>query len=413
MRRAIVGAALLCVLCASSVGAQNVEQPASPAAVPAQSPSLPDPEAPLSGFLSRAYFSLNVGAIDYSFSSEQLEPGHTASDVSVSHGAVRLVLLGFRFNRYISGEVSYGRPVQYVRYHNVDNDGQTHSVSVAIGGLMVRGRYPFTPKVSIYGEGGLNITTRKGFEINGETIVADTHIGAFVAGSGLEYHFNDRWDLLGGLSYATGRTPKRQPEMLFASTGIRYNMRSVTRDPASEDDGFFFPNRTMQLGYTSKGLGYGVNNIVSSKIPIFWGGDVPVSSGGIIRYQKRTFHSRKVFSFDIGGSLGLWAGDGTGRRFTTVSAYPLLRFMLWRTQPADLYMTYSAAGPTFITSTLVDGRETGTHFTFQDMLGAGAYLTRKRNMVAELSIGHYSNGNLFFQNPGIKIPLTFSIGYVF
>jgi hypothetical protein len=393
--------------------AQSPAAPAPPVAQPQVTATDQAPAEPnLTGFLGRTYFTVQLGAIDYRFSGEQLEPGFTSDEVKISHGAVRLVLFGFRFNKYLAGQLSYGRPVQYVRYTNVNGTGQTRAVSVAIGEMTLKTQVPFTRKTSIYAEIGVNETTRKGFKIGEETIVDNTHVASFVAGSGLEYHVNDRWDLLAGVSYANGHPRHRQPETVFASTGFRYNMRSVVRD-APSDDGFFFPRQTLQLGYTSKALGYSVNNLVSSKVPIFWGGDVPVSSGGIVRFQRSTFHSRKVFSFDVGASIGLWAGDGTGRRFTTLSAYPLLRFMLLRKTGADVYLSYSAAGPTYITKTLVDGQATGTHFTFQDMLGVGAYLGQHRNLVAELSIGHYSNGNLFFQNPGIKIPLTLSLGYVF
>ncbi|MBK6826807.1 MAG: acyloxyacyl hydrolase [Chitinophagaceae bacterium] len=33
-------------------------------------------------------------------------------------------------------------------------------------------------------------------------------------------------------------------------------------------------------------------------------------------------------------------------------------------------------------------------------------------MLGGIRIAHYSNGNLFPQNDGVKIPLTFNLGYV-
>jgi hypothetical protein len=214
------------------------------------------------------------------------------------------------------------------------------------------------------------------------------------------------------VNYASGHPQHRQPETVFASTGFRYNLQGLARNSSTSDDSFF-AKHTLQTGYTTTAFGYGVNNTLSGKIPIFWGGDVPISSGGIVRYQQMAFHSRKLVSLDLGVSAGLWTGSETGQRFATLSSSPLLRFTLLRRSPADVYLSYSAAGPTFISSSVIDGYATGTRFTFQDMLGLGAYLTPSRHLVAELNIAHYSNGNLFFQNPGLKIPITLSLGYVF
>jgi hypothetical protein len=78
-----------------------------------------------------------------------------------------------------------------------------------------------------------------------------------------------------------------------------------------------------------------------------------------------------------------------------------------------LYLDYSVAGPTLITRTSIDGEQTGKHFTFQDFMGAGVFLGRKRRIAAEVRIEHYSNGNLFPQNPGVTIPLGFYLGTSF
>jgi hypothetical protein len=56
--------------------------------------------------------------------------------------------------------------------------------------------------------------------------------------------------------------------------------------------------------------------------------------------------------------------------------------------------------------------QTGKHFTFHDFMGIGTYAGLKRNIYAGLRIAHYSNGNIFPQNDGVMIPLTFNLGYV-
>jgi hypothetical protein len=46
-------------------------------------------------------------------------------------------------------------------------------------------------------------------------------------------------------------------------------------------------------------------------------------------------------------------------------------------------------------------------------MGIGMFSGKKRKFNSEIRIGHYSNGNIFPDNKGIKIPLTFNAGYTF
>ena len=55
----------------------------------------------------------------------------------------------------------------------------------------------------------------------------------------------------------------------------------------------------------------------------------------------------------------------------------------------------------------------GGKFTFMDNMGTGAFFGPKRNLNAELKIGHYSNGNTFPDNEAVKIPLSLNLGYAF
>ncbi len=125
------------------------------------------------------------------------------------------------------------------------------------------------------------------------------------------------------------------------------------------------------------------------------------------------FHTRKRFAFDLGASASYWKSNGNRDVFGTFSAYPLFRFFLARTRPADLYFSYSLAGPTYISQTMIDGRDTGERFTFQDFMGVGAFFGKTRRLNAELGLKHYSNGNVFTKNASIKIPLTLTLGLAF
>jgi hypothetical protein len=62
---------------------------------------------------------------------------------------------------------------------------------------------------------------------------------------------------------------------------------------------------------------------------------------------------------------------------------------------------------------LIDGQNTGTRFTFQDSMGTGVFIGTRRRLAAGVDIAHYSNGNLFGRNPGVTVPLHFSLGYAF
>ena len=43
-------------------------------------------------------------------------------------------------------------------------------------------------------------------------------------------------------------------------------------------------------------------------------------------------------------------------------------------------------------------------------MALGVFIGKKRNVLVEVNIRHYSNGNRFPDNAAIKIPLTFNLG---
>jgi hypothetical protein len=181
----------------------------------------------------------------------------------------------------------------------------------------------------------------------------------------------------------------------------------------ARDGGFFFPENVIRLGGTSNVFTYGLNDLFSKKIPIFWGGHVETKYGVTLDYQRNLFHTKKVFAFDLGASASHWSSNGRSEDFDTLSVYPLFRFFMARIEPADIYFAYSLAGPTVISRTVIDGLDTGARFTFQDFMGIGAYLGKERRVNAEIGIKHFSNGNLFTTNASIKVPLTIVVGLTF
>jgi lipid A 3-O-deacylase PagL len=365
-------------------------------------------------WLANSYFTVSVGYIGYDFSAEQLEPGFQATSVTVPHVAARLAIFGHEFNRHLSVEATYMRPVHYVVYRGVDGDASAHHVWMHFGGATVKSSLDLTRRVALFGEAGLGITSRHGFEVNDTDAVRHAHYASVIAGGGLEYRAAHSVDLIAGALFSPGHSADRQRATVLVSGGFRYTMRPLPpeRVAANRDAGYIFPRQLVQLEY-STGYGYGVNTFVSRKIPVFWGGSVQVDRGAAVHYQRNVFHTRKVFGLDFGGSASVWRSRAAEDKFFTLSAYPLLRFTFLRTRALDLYAMYSLAGPTYISQTTIDGRDTGNRFTFQDFMGLGVYVGKDRRTSLGVKINHYSNGNIFTSNAGLKIPLTFTFGRTF
>lgn len=367
-------------------------------------------------FLLNSYVGVQLGYIDYAFSGAQLQPGFQAQSIHIPHLAARVFLVGHEFNKYFSAQISDMRPVEWVEYRNVNGDQGRHSVWMNVAGLTAKARLPLTKTISVYGEGGLGLVTRKGFAINRAPVVYDASYAALLFGGGLEYRLNDNWSLLSGVAAVPGRSADQQPRTLFFSGGFDYTVRHLPAGQLDTDSasGPVWPKNMVQIGYVTDALGYGANDFVSKgAIPVFWTGSVQVANGLSVNYQRNLLQTRRFFALDWGASVSSWRSRKTGERFYTASVYPVARFIAVRTNPLELSFSYSLAGPALITRTSIDGEATGRAFTFQDFMSAGIFLGKKRRVSAEVRIAHYSNGNLFPQNPGVTIPLGFYLGTSF
>lgn len=367
------------------------------------------------GFISDAFFSVNVGYINYPFSELQLElPYQTVESVVVPNTGVRLMLYGRSITDWLEMQISYMRPVLWVEYNNLNGQTSRNTIWMNVGGFTLLPKIPLTDKVTLFGEAGLAVVTRSGFKHNNILAVTDANYAHFLFGGGLQYHLNDRFDLLLSTAFTSRVDKHKQPQTFFLSPGFRYNMRplSVEKAEFNANSGYFFPENQITLSYTSNMAGY-KTNLFFSDMSVFWGGHLEVQSGISLSYQRNVFHGKKIFALDIGASVSRWKTNQQETIFHTVSLYPLLRFTLLRTRPADLYFFYSVAGPTFITDGVIDNVQTGRKFTFYDYMGIGAFGGKQREFTTELKIGHYSNGNLFPQNDGVMVPLTLSLGYNF
>lgn len=367
-------------------------------------------------YMSQAYFSVNIGYINYPFSNLHLEPGFTAASVTVPHTAVRLMLYGWQFNDYFSMNISYMRPVLWVVYEDINGEQTRNTVWMNVAGLTAVPQLPLSNKLSLSGEFGLSIVTRHGFHRNGQTVVRDANYASILLGSGLKYHVNDKWDLMLHGVWTPANKKANQPYTFFFSPGFTYKMRPLAQEKveANTHTGHFFPRHQIQLGVTTNALGYGVNAFFSEgPVPVFWGGGLEVERGLSVSFLRNAFHGHKVFALDFGAAASYYESKDVRTSFFTLSVFPVLRFTFLRTRPADVFFFYSVAGPAFISKSYIDDVDTGRMFTFRDFMGIGTYAGQNRTLNAEIKIGHYSNGNLFPRNPGVKIPLTLSVGYNF
>lgn len=378
--------------------------------------------------LQRSYFEVNLGYINYPFSAVQLEPGYVlAGAVTVPHLAPRLVLWGYHFNDYLAGQITYMRPVIWVKYRYVKEGGDelhTRSVWTNVGGITLKGILPLGGNFSAYGEGGLGIITRAGFNDENENpIVKDANFATVLFGAGLKYQLNKQWALQLVGNYSPASRKHNQPYTSYVGTGFAYTFAPYTEKQLKRtaDAGVVHPKQWFQIGFTSNVLGYGVNDLVSNKyFPIFWGGNAHVKQGLTLNYQRNIFHSAKLFALDWGVNASYWKTTGMnhgidygGQDFFTLSLFPVFRLNYLHTKDFDAYFYYTVAAPTFISAKIIDGFDTGEHFTFMDNMGTGIFFGENRNMNVELKIGHYSNGNIFPKNDAVKIPLSLNLGYAF
>ena len=113
-----------------------------PGQVSAQSED--DPRAQLPRLLRNSYLGLNIGSLDTPLSDRQLEPGLSGATVQVPKLAVRALLFGHEFNRYVAFQVGYMRPLTYIHFTGINGRplSDSHTVRTTFGTLTVKLRAP-------------------------------------------------------------------------------------------------------------------------------------------------------------------------------------------------------------------------------------------------------------------------------
>jgi hypothetical protein len=176
---------------------------------------------------------------------------------------------------------------------------------------------------------------------------------------------------------------------------------------ATED--WLFPNHQISAGYVNKQFFY--LDVPHPPSPIFWVAKREIDHGGMVMYQHLLFHNQKRFSLYLGTSVSRWV-----HRPDTIDAISLfisLRYWFFRTDPINIYLTYSVAGPTLMDHRIFGDKDLGSYFIFQDFIGLGLQIGQKKAFNLALRLVHYSNGDIFPRNPGFDVPLVLYLGYSF
>jgi lipid A 3-O-deacylase PagL len=414
--RLVAAAGVACLLSTLTSAQESRPDPNSTNSTSSAQSPRDDGRAQYPAGLANSFVTVNVGAIGYAFSEQQLAPGHSVGSVEAPHMAASIVLFGHHFSDHLSAQGSYMRPIKYVRYNDLDGTDASQTVWMHYGTVTAQVRAPIARRWSVFGEGGVAFTSRRGFQLDNQPAVANAHFASPLFGGGIEYHMSTTLDLVVGTSVIPARSPDNNPATVFTSAGIRFNMRPLPPERVAEviEAGYIFPRTIVQVGYATDMFGFSANHFFNKTVPIFWGGDVKVRRSVVsLQLERNVFHTKKVFALDFGVSYSAWRSLQANDAFHTLSVFPVLRFNVVRTRQADMYVSFSEAGPAYISRVTIDGLAMGGHFTFQDFMAAGVFIGARKRLNIELNLNHYSNGNLMADNAGVTVPLAIKLGYAF
>ncbi|MDP4989233.1 MAG: hypothetical protein NWP54_03670, partial [Polaribacter sp.] len=137
-------------------------------------------------FLSKSYYSINLGGIFYPFSNDNLIDGFETETFSRNWFSGRL-LLGHKITDDFSLQFGTMRPAAWFKYDNVNNIGYDRSVWINAWSLSLKKDFKLAEKTSFYVESGIANVTRFGFSINDQVIYEDAHFASLLYGFGLQY----------------------------------------------------------------------------------------------------------------------------------------------------------------------------------------------------------------------------------
>ncbi|MCE1155767.1 MAG: porin family protein, partial [Bacteroidales bacterium] len=198
----------------------------------------------------------------------------------------------YQVNAYLSAKMSYLMPSAWVSYtveagetasatdRAVSQNGTlTRPVWMNYAGFTLNGHLRLSNKMEAVAEAGAALVTRKGFatESNLQVIDHATYFAPLV-GAGIHYRLHDSWSVVASGGLIPASVGHNQPRTTYASLGIRFKPPVAPTAPGQKPAAMIHPRQWLQVGYTSNGLGYGVNSFISG-MGIFWGGRLEVEEG--------------------------------------------------------------------------------------------------------------------------------------
>ncbi|PIX14789.1 MAG: hypothetical protein COZ74_01975, partial [Flavobacteriaceae bacterium CG_4_8_14_3_um_filter_31_8] len=105
-------------------------------------------------FLSKSYYSINLGGIFYPFSNDNLIDGFETETFSRNWFSGRL-LLGHKITEDFSAQFGTIRPAAWFKYDNVNNIGYQQSVWINAWSLSLKKDFQLSEKTSFYLETGI------------------------------------------------------------------------------------------------------------------------------------------------------------------------------------------------------------------------------------------------------------------
>lgn len=373
-------------------------------------------EAEKNNSIENLYLSASFGAINYDYSSDLLNDDFQTTGITGTNTFAARFSVGYHLTRKWDIEFSVMRPRAWVQYNFESPNKFDKSVWTNIWAISSRRNFKLFERTTLYLEGGVSNVARKGFNLNNEVAIPSVRYIYPIISTGILHSISSKIDAALNFTFSPANSNYKQPATTFFATGIVYHVRPPSEEVKKSytNTSHYFPNHLFNIGYASDYVGFDANRQFSkgldTSIPIFWLGDVYVEDGFNASYQKNIFHTRKNFSLDAGANISYY-NTQKDESFFAVSVFPVIKWWFLRTKPADVYFNYSIIGPAYISSSVLDDLDTGEEFTFQDFMGIGFIFGKERNYNLDLKIAHYSNGNIFTQNPGVAIPLSINFGY--
>ncbi len=195
------------------------------------------------------------------------------------------------------------------------------------------------------------------------------------------------------------------PSSVYAATNT-----NATNSPASvaKHSEYFFPKNEVSISFYDKD--FFTFNVPRPPSPIFWHASTEADAGAMGAFEHVIFHTKKWFSINAGLSFAHWSMPNDG--IEALSAF--LAFKLWvPISPCFRpYVYYSVAGPTMLSQKTFGHANFAENFVFQDLLGVGVQMGRHHAADIALLLVHYSNGDIFYKNSGIDVPVILKLGIV-